>query len=57
MNLVHADVVERRVQFGGHDLPVPDGVTLPNGRVIVGIRPSKFSRSVPMRRPPRREWT
>ena len=43
MNLVHADVVERRLLFGGHDLPVPAGVTLPSSRVIVGIRPSKFS--------------
>ncbi len=47
MNLVHADVVERRLLFGGHDLPVPAGVTLPSGRVIVGIRPSRFSQIRP----------
>ena len=43
MNLVHADVVEGHLLFGGHDLPVPPGVALPSSRVIVGIRPSKFS--------------
>ena len=59
MNLVHADVVERRLHFGGHDLPVPDGVTLPSGRIIVGIRPSKFSQIGPDAPPatPRMEVT
>ena len=59
MNLVHADVVERRLLFGGHDLPVPSGVTLPSGRIIVGIRPSKFSQIGPDAPPatPRMEVT
>jgi len=47
MNLVHADVVDQRLSFGGHQLPLPPGVTLPTSRVIVGIRPSKFSRMAP----------
>ena len=47
MNLVHADVVDRRLLFGGHDLPLPAGVALPAGPVIAGIRPSRFSQIAP----------
>jgi multiple sugar transport system ATP-binding protein len=43
MNLVEADAVERSVRFAGHELPLPGGVELPPGRVIVGIRPTDFA--------------
>jgi multiple sugar transport system ATP-binding protein len=43
MNLVHAEHVAGTVRFGGHVLPVRDDAGVPPGRVIVGIRASKFS--------------
>jgi multiple sugar transport system ATP-binding protein len=44
MNLVHADVRDGSLSFGGYTLPLPpqanaDGLS---GRVILGIRPSDF---------------
>jgi multiple sugar transport system ATP-binding protein len=43
MNLVQAEVVDASVRFGGHVLPTKVGSRLQAGRVIMGIRPSKFS--------------
>ena len=43
MNLVEADALEDSVRFAGHDLPLPAGVRLPPGRVILGIRPTDFA--------------
>ncbi|HEU4702768.1 MAG TPA: sn-glycerol-3-phosphate ABC transporter ATP-binding protein UgpC [Conexibacter sp.] len=41
INLVEARVERDGLHFGGHRLPVPDGVELPGrDRVIVGIRPT-----------------
>jgi multiple sugar transport system ATP-binding protein len=42
MNLVEADVADARLHFGGFELPLPDGLRLPQRRVIVGIRPTDF---------------
>src|SRR5690348_15271705 len=44
MNLVEADVADGKLRFAGHDLPVPNGVSLPARRVILGIRPTDFRR-------------
>jgi multiple sugar transport system ATP-binding protein len=44
MNLVEADVAGGSLRFGAHELPVPPGVALPAGRVILGIRPTEFRR-------------
>src|SRR5262249_31343460 len=43
MNLVHAEHVGGTIRFGGHALPVPDDADIPQGRVILGTRASKFS--------------
>jgi multiple sugar transport system ATP-binding protein len=44
MNLVHADVRDDSINFGGYTLPLPRAphADRPSGRVILGIRPSDF---------------
>jgi multiple sugar transport system ATP-binding protein len=43
MNLVHAEIDDGRVCFGGHALPVPrDALTAGRRHVIVGMRPTDF---------------
>jgi multiple sugar transport system ATP-binding protein len=45
MNLVHADVRDDSINFGGYTLPLPPlphAGRRPSGRVILGIRPSDF---------------
>ena len=42
MNLVEAGVAEGRLWFGGHELPLPDGMPPPARSVILGIRPTDF---------------
>jgi multiple sugar transport system ATP-binding protein len=42
MNLVEGVVGEGRVRLAGHQLPLPAGAGVPDGRVIVGIRPTDF---------------
>jgi multiple sugar transport system ATP-binding protein len=44
MNLVHADVRDGSLSFGGYTLPLPPQATADgfSGRVILGIRPSDF---------------
>jgi multiple sugar transport system ATP-binding protein len=43
MNLVEADVERGVVRVAGHELPLPGGVEIREGRVIVGIRPTDFA--------------
>ena len=46
MNLVHASIDDGRVRFGGHALPIPEGVELGARReVIVGLRPTDLHRA------------
>jgi multiple sugar transport system ATP-binding protein len=50
MNLVHSEIVDGEVRFGGHALAIPDPANLAGRHeVILGIRPTDFSR-VPLRR-------
>ena len=42
MNLVEADVTGHTLRFGSHSLAVPAEVRIPDGRVLVGIRPTSF---------------
>ena len=42
MNLVDAVVDDSHVEFAGFRLPLPDGVELPAGKVILGLRPEAF---------------
>jgi multiple sugar transport system ATP-binding protein len=44
MNLVHADVRDGSISFGGYTLPLPPAASADRlgGRVILGIRPSDF---------------
>jgi multiple sugar transport system ATP-binding protein len=42
MNLVEAELSDGKLRFGGHELPLPPGVSLPASRVILGIRPTDF---------------
>ena len=43
MNLVHADIDDGRLRFGGHALPLPSGADLGGRRtVIIGLRPGAF---------------
>jgi multiple sugar transport system ATP-binding protein len=42
MNLVEAELVDGRLRFGDHALPLADTVRLPQRRVILGIRPTDF---------------
>jgi multiple sugar transport system ATP-binding protein len=42
MNLVEADVEDREIHFGGYRIPVPAGLDVPRGSVLVGIRPTDF---------------
>jgi multiple sugar transport system ATP-binding protein len=43
MNLVEAELVDGRLRFGDHALPVPDALRLAQRRVILGIRPTDFA--------------
>jgi multiple sugar transport system ATP-binding protein len=45
MNLVEADVGGGAIRFAGHVLTLPDTVTTPTGRLLVGIRPTDFENS------------
>jgi multiple sugar transport system ATP-binding protein len=48
MNLVHADVRDGALRFGGFALPVPAHARLADGApVVVGIRPSAFALAEP----------
>ena len=42
MNLVEAEVENGAVRFGQHSLPLPSRLRLPEGPVILGIRPESF---------------
>jgi multiple sugar transport system ATP-binding protein len=42
MNLVEADVDDGAIRFAGHALIVPDALTPPTGRMLVGLRPTDF---------------
>jgi multiple sugar transport system ATP-binding protein len=42
MNLIEAGVAEGRLWFGGHELPLPEGMRPPARNVILGIRPTDF---------------
>jgi multiple sugar transport system ATP-binding protein len=42
MNLVEVDVDDGAIRFGGHVIAVPEGVAVPRGRLLVGIRPTDF---------------
>jgi multiple sugar transport system ATP-binding protein len=42
MNLVEAEVDGSHLEFAGFRLPLGEGGSLPNGRVIVGVRPEAF---------------
>jgi multiple sugar transport system ATP-binding protein len=42
MNLVDAVVDDSHVEFAGFRLPLPEGVELPAGNVILGLRPEAF---------------
>jgi multiple sugar transport system ATP-binding protein len=42
MNLVEADVAETHITFASYDIPLPSGSRVPEGRVILGIRPTDF---------------
>jgi multiple sugar transport system ATP-binding protein len=42
MNLVEATVDRAHVEFAGFRLPLPEGVDVPRGRVILGLRPEAF---------------
>jgi len=42
MNLVEADVDDGEIHFGGYRIPVPSGLDVPRGSVLVGIRPTDF---------------
>jgi multiple sugar transport system ATP-binding protein len=42
MNLVEAVVTQGEARFGGHTLALPAELTVPEGRVLVGIRPTDF---------------
>ena len=45
MNLIEADIDRGVVRFAGHELPLPAGADLRDGRAIVGIRPTDFAHS------------
>src|SRR2546423_1246933 len=45
MNLVEGEVVGGQVRFGGYAIPVPATDTMPDGRLVVGIRPEAFEDS------------
>jgi multiple sugar transport system ATP-binding protein len=42
MNLVEADVGGGAIRFAGHMLTLPETITPPTGRLLVGIRPTDF---------------
>jgi multiple sugar transport system ATP-binding protein len=42
MNLVEADIHDGEIHFGGYRIPVPAGRDVPQGSVLVGIRPTDF---------------
>ena len=42
MNLVEADVADGVARFAGHTLALPSELGVPDGRVLVGIRPTDF---------------
>jgi multiple sugar transport system ATP-binding protein len=42
MNLVEADVGDGAIRFAGHVLALPESVNPPDGRLLVGIRPTDF---------------
>jgi multiple sugar transport system ATP-binding protein len=42
MNLVEAEITHGRARFGGHELPLAQAPAVPNGKVIVGVRPTDF---------------
>jgi multiple sugar transport system ATP-binding protein len=42
MNLVEADIDDGEIHFGGYRIPVPSGLDVPRGTVLVGIRPTDF---------------
>ena len=42
MNLVEATVDQGHVEFAGFRLPLPDRADVPQGRVILGLRPEAF---------------
>ena len=45
MNLVEAEIAAGRLHFGGHMIQLPEVGSLPDGRVIAGIRPEAFEDS------------
>jgi multiple sugar transport system ATP-binding protein len=42
MNLVESEIDDGMIRFAGFAIPVPEGVAIPRGRVLVGIRPTDF---------------
>jgi multiple sugar transport system ATP-binding protein len=42
MNLVEAGIDDGEIHFGGYRIPVPPGLDVPRGDVLVGIRPTDF---------------
>ena len=42
MNLVEADIDDEEIHFGGYRIPMPAGLDIPRGSVLVGIRPTDF---------------
>ncbi len=42
MNLVEGDIDDGAIRFGGYTIPVPAGLSVPRGRLLVGIRPTDF---------------
>jgi len=42
MNLVEADISDGVLHFGGHAIPLPAESSLPQGRVVAGLRPETF---------------
>jgi len=42
MNLVEADVTRGEARFAGYTIKLPDELAVPEGRILVGIRPTDF---------------
>jgi multiple sugar transport system ATP-binding protein len=42
MNLVESEVDDGTIHMGGYAIPMPVGMSVPRGRMLVGIRPTDF---------------
>ncbi len=45
MNFAHAEVIGDEIRFGSRAIPMPDGISLPPRKVVLGIRPTDLALS------------